>query len=124
MEFKEYKKGKSDLLNYVPTTMDELMSRFVFNIERSGMKEQFEDARQLLAQPSLLEETDEDIKQSVKESLGALQDMMFQDMFSDTKLANTQNGLYLKQLAQATKEGNLQLIKCGEGLNKCIIVRK
>ena len=72
MEFKEYKKGKSDLLNYVPTTMDELMTRFVFNIARSGMKEQFEESRQLLAQPSLLEESEEAIKQSVSGSLGAL----------------------------------------------------
>jgi hypothetical protein len=55
--------------NYVPTTMDELMSRFVLNIKRGENNDNFEASKVRLEKKSLLGEPDELITESVQESM-------------------------------------------------------
>ena len=99
------------------------MDRFVHNMKRNEHQEKFTHSRKVLDQPDILKETEEQITEGVAGSLTALQQMMFQPVIKTERYANSQNGLYLKQLTKATDEQDLKFIKC-EGLKKCVIVKK
>ena len=56
--------------------MDELMSRFVLNIKRGENNDNFESSKVRLEKKSLLGEPDEQITESVQESMQALLNLM------------------------------------------------
>ncbi len=47
--------------NYIPVTMDELMTQFEKNMKRSKVKEQIKRSKSLLYQPRLVMVADKDI---------------------------------------------------------------
>ena len=56
-------KKKSD---YIPVTMDELMARFVTNIERDDCKNRFREDKRLLYSKNLSDIPHEKIEESVR----------------------------------------------------------
>lgn len=52
--------------------MDELMVRFIHNIHRTEYKTEFDQAKKVLEQQSLLHESDSQIKSGVQGSFNAL----------------------------------------------------
>lgn len=56
--------------------MDELMTRFVLNLKRDEDQLIFDENRKLLEKPNLRFEKDEEIKESVENSLNALKNLM------------------------------------------------
>ena len=60
---------------FIPVTMDELMARFVTNIERRECKDRFKSEKRILTR-QLDEVNDEVIMESVKKSIKALKDLL------------------------------------------------
>ena len=58
--------------NYVPVTMDELMERFVHNINRNKKAENFTEHSKLLFKHHIRNKSDEQIVTSIKNSHAAL----------------------------------------------------
>ena len=104
MKFKQGLIENGGCSNYVPTTMDELMGRFVLNIRRLNSKEEFEHQRKLLDKPSIRHATDEAIENSVKNCFQALDNLMQCPIVDANRQPNSENNLYLKLLAKATQE--------------------
>lgn len=63
-------------LYYIPVTMDELMARFVTNMERQDCKNRFKDKKQILMLDNLKLVEREAIEDSVQESMEALRDLL------------------------------------------------
>lgn len=75
-QFKEDLKTKKMLYNYVPVTMDELMTRFLHNIHRNEYMDDLTQNRQLLELNDLKSEHDEAISQGVEKSMQALANLI------------------------------------------------
>ena len=58
--------------NYVPVTMDELMERFVHNINRDKKAENFTEHSKLLFKQHIRNKSDEQIVNSIRNSHAAL----------------------------------------------------
>ena len=57
---------KKENTNYVPTTMDELMGRFVLNMKRNDNIDNFNESKKVLEQPNLLAETEDAVIDGVE----------------------------------------------------------
>lgn len=62
--------------NYIPVTMDELMARFVTNMERTQCKAAYDDAKQILFNSDYSELEPIRIEQGVVDSFKALQALL------------------------------------------------
>jgi hypothetical protein len=103
-KFKASLQLKGGCSNYVPTTMDELMGRFVLNIRRLNNQEEFELQRKLLDKPSLRHDSEDAITDSVQKCFQALDNLMKAPIMDANRQPNSENNLYLKLLTKATQE--------------------
>lgn len=110
-QFKEDLKTKKMLYNYVPVTMDELMTRFLHNIHRNEYLDDLNENRQLLELTDLKSEHDEAISQGVEKSMKALANLINQPAIDTNRQPNQENNLYLKLLAKCTSQHKLEMIR-------------
>lgn len=61
---------------YIPVTMDELMARFVTNMERQDCKKRFKDEKKTLMNADLRSVPKEEIEAHVEASMLALKDLL------------------------------------------------
>ena len=64
--------------NYIPVTMDELMVRFVHNINRNEKLDQYRDSSKILHSRNLKNKSVEEVENSVTRSFLALKDLLMQ----------------------------------------------
>ena len=95
---------------YIPVTMDELMARFVTNIQRNECKEQFNKEKQLLQVKDLSQVDPTEIEKSVQLSFAALKNLLSSNTMHMERQPNTENHLYLKLMERVQEENNLTLI--------------
>ena len=76
--------------------MDELMARFVTNMERNECTDRFKEERKVLFRKSLRNTSEEAVEQSVKQSVGALRDLLSSNTIEMERQRNSENNLYLK----------------------------
>lgn len=97
-------------LYYIPVTMDELMARFVTNIERNECKARFRIDKQILNKADLREVEPALIVAGVTKSLSSLKDLLSSNTIHMERQPNTENNLYLKLMERAQIENKLSLI--------------
>lgn len=90
--------------------MDELMARFVTNIERDECKARFQNSKALALQPDLSEVDSDKISQSIKNSMSALKDLLSNNTIEMERQPNCENNLYLKLMEKAQEQNKLKLI--------------
>jgi hypothetical protein len=61
---------------YIPVTMDELMARFVTNMERNDCKKRFIQQKQTICDGNLQDSDAKEIEESVYSSFSALKDLL------------------------------------------------
>lgn len=61
---------------YIPVTMDELMARFVTNMERNDLKSQFKGQKQVLCRTNLCGIENQEIEDGVRHSFSTMKDML------------------------------------------------
>lgn len=76
--------------------MDELMARFVTNIQRNECKEQFNREKQLLQVKDLSQIDPTEIEKSVQLSFAALKNLLSSNTMHMERQPNSENHLYLK----------------------------
>ena len=82
-------------LYYIPVTMDELMARFVTNMERQNCKDRFKSNKSALMGSSLKHIDREVIENSVEQSILALKDLIGSNSIDMERQPNSENKLYL-----------------------------
>ena len=95
---------------YIPVTMDELMARFVTNMERADCQNRFKQEKANLYKDSLLKMNAESIEENVVKSMNALRDLLANNTIDMERQPNTENQLYLKLMERAQDENRLSLI--------------
>jgi len=58
--------------NYIPVTMDELMNRFVLNLKRNEILENFSNSKEIFDKPNLRFDGEPAISHGVEQSMSAL----------------------------------------------------
>ena len=76
--------------------MDELMARFVTNIERDDCQRQFHAFRKVLETSDLANVEQQQIESSVKQSLTAMNDLLNYNLIEMERQPNCENQLYLR----------------------------
>lgn len=89
---------------YIPVTMDELMARFVTNMERNECKTRFKEDKKVLCKENLAAVDPQDIEDSVRLSFSALKDLLSNNTIHMERQPNTENHLYLKLMERAQEE--------------------
>ena len=82
-------------LYYIPVTMDELMARFVTNMERSECNQRFSEQLETVMQENLIKTEREAIEEAVRESISALRDLLSVNTIDMERQPNSENKLYL-----------------------------
>ena len=95
---------------YIPVTMDELMARFVTNMERNDCKERFREEKKILTGQSLCGLGFDQIEDGVRLSFGALKDLLSNNTIDMERMPNSENNLYLKLMERAQEENKLTLM--------------
>lgn len=95
---------------YIPVTMDELMARFVTNIERNECKTRFRQDKKILSKSSLREVDPALIVSGVTNSFSSLKDLLGNNTIYMERQPNSENHLYLKLMERAQEENKLSLI--------------
>lgn len=90
--------------------MDELMARFVTNMERNDCKDRYRHESKPLYSESLECLGNIEIEESVKKSLSALKDLLSHNTIHMERQPNSENNLYLKLMERAQEENKLNLI--------------
>ncbi len=75
-KFRNDRKMRGIHNNYIPVTMDELMVRFVHNINRNDKLDQYRESSKLLHSRNLRKKSVEEVENSVTNSLLALKDLL------------------------------------------------
>jgi len=78
--------------------MDELMARFVTNMERQDCKKRFKDEKKTLMQTELRSVPREEIEAHVEGSMLALKDLLSSNTIDMERQPNSENKLYLSIL--------------------------
>ena len=86
---------------FIPVTMDELMFRFCTTEKRKEIKEEFKGHRHTLLKKNYLSQSNEDLEDAVKGSMGALSKMIGETNGDFSRFKNVQNRIYLKLLEQS-----------------------
>lgn len=81
---------------YIPVTMDELMARFVTNMERNELKEKFKSQRSVLMKQNLCGLENKIIENGVKLSFTTMKHMLNNKPIDMERQPNVENKLYLK----------------------------
>lgn len=110
-------------LYYIPVTMDELMARFVTNMERQNCKNRFKDKKQILMLDNLKLVEREVIEESVQNSMQALKDLLSCTTIDMERQPNTENKLYLSIIERIQEQEKLKLINM-PSTKTCNVVRK
>ena len=95
---------------YIPVTMDELMARFVTNMERNECKTRFKNTKHILFGQNLSDMDQQTIEAGVVDSFTALKDLLSSNTIEMERQPNTENHLYLKLMERAQEENQLKLI--------------
>jgi len=90
--------------------MDELMARFVTNLDRNECKLKFEDNKKLLYSKNFVATDSAEIEKSVKLSVNALKALLMSNTIDMERQPNSENHLYLKIMERAQEENKLNLI--------------
>ena len=90
-------------------TMDELMARFVTNIERKECKDRFKSEKRILT-TRICDIDNEVIADSVQKSVKALKDLLSQNTIYQQRQPNSENQLYLKLMERAQENNKINLI--------------
>lgn len=121
-QFKKAKVLKNECFNYVPTTMDELMDRFVLNMKRNDAIEKFDEEKKILYKDDIRNEEDDALTKGVVETLNAMNTLFdIPVMNVDERQPNTENKLYLKLLRLATRDETLTKTN---SLDKLQVIKK
>lgn len=110
-------------LYYIPVTMDELMARFVTNMERQDCKQRFKTSKKTLLVNDLRHVDRDDIETSVNESLSALKDLLGSNTIDMERQPNSENKLYLSIIERLQDEENFKLINM-QSTKECNVVKK
>jgi hypothetical protein len=81
--------------------MDELMARFVTNIQRNECKERFNAEKTLLFEDQYNDIDNMMIEDSVVKSMQALKDLLGNNTIEMERQPNSENNLYLKLMERA-----------------------
>ena len=81
--------------------MDELMARFVTNMERNECKDRYKDERKPLYQGDFNDLDKVGIESCVSKSLAALKDLLSHNTIHMERQPNSENNLYLKLMEKA-----------------------
>lgn len=95
---------------YIPVTMDELMARFVTNMERNECKNRFRNEKTVLFSKDYADVDPTTIEEGVTSSFNALRDLLGNNTIEMERQPNSENYLYLKLMERAQTENNLSLI--------------
>ena len=95
---------------YIPVTMDELMARFVTNMERTDCTDRFNSMNRVLQRESLAQVDEALIEQGVQGSMNALGDLLSNNTIDMERQPNSENQLYLKLMERAQEENRLKLV--------------
>lgn len=95
---------------YIPVTMDELMARFVTNMERNECKGRFKNEKNVLFAKDYAAVEPMVIEEGVTNSLNALKDLLGNNTIEMERQPNSENLLYLKLMERAQNENNLSLV--------------
>ena len=95
---------------YIPVTMDELMARFVTNIQRNECKTRFSQEKKRLFSNKFAEMPSDQIEESVNKSMQAIKDLLSNNTIEMERQPNSENNLYLRLMERAQEENELHLI--------------
>ena len=102
--------------------MDELMARFVTNMERTDCTDRFNTMNRILYRDSLAQVDEKLIEQGVKGSMNALGDLLSNNTIAMERQPNTENQLYLRLMERAQEENRLKLVNVLDS-KKCHVVK-
>lgn len=99
-EFRDEMTAKREI-GYIPVTMDELMARFVTNMERNDCKEQFRTHKVVVQKENLAGVAHDRIEDSIINSMQALKDLLSNNTVDTERQPNSESNLYLKLMEKA-----------------------
>ena len=109
---------------YVPMTMDELMARFVLNMERANKKEEFLTHEGKFSNKNLLNLPGDTIEAAVTNSVKTLAALANSKFIDESREKTQENKIYLKCLAKSTKRHGLTTIKAREDHQLTVVKKK
>ena len=90
--------------------MDELMARFVTNMERQDCQDRFAHGKERIVKKNIHHLREEEIEADIKSSMTALRDLLANNTIDVERQPNSENQLYLKLMERAQEENRLELI--------------
>lgn len=97
-------------LYYIPVTMDELMARFVTNMERADCNSRFNEQLEVVMQDNLISTEREEVEEAVTQSIMALKDLLGVNTIDMERQPNSENKLYLSIIERIQEEEKFRLI--------------
>ena len=112
-KLKEFRRQNkySNKKEYVPVTFDELMARFILNLERDKHEDSHEESKLILERDHLRSTSCSQIELSLTNSLEGFKGLFNIDIIDPKREPRKENKGYLKCLATSTKKHNLTVLK-------------
>jgi hypothetical protein len=109
-------------VGYIPVTMDELMARFVTQMERDECLKAFKKSKKLFKTNNFRDHPNQVIEQGVAESLLALKNLIQKNTIITERQPNSENSLYLKLMERLQRKDLFNVFPIANS-NECRVER-